>query len=292
MPRFSDFYRGPKPVLSIEIFPPKTEKGVEALIEEIRALKSVEPAFVSVTYGAFGTTRDLTKDLAVRIYRELNLNAAFHFTCVGSGRDEIRRYVTELAEQGLDLVVALRGDKPAGMADFTPPKDGFRYANELVGYLSTLHPFSMAVAGYPEKHVEAASLEDDVKNLKRKVEAGAEVILTQLFFSNIDYYNFVERVRAVGIRVPVVPGILPIQNLKQVQRITSLCGAHLPKPLFESLSACDGDEDAMREVGLKHAISQCRDLLAHDVPGIHFYSLNKAYSVLKIVEACRGLLRG
>lgn len=290
MPRFSDFYRGPKPALSVEIFPPKTDKGVETLFGELQALKAVNPAFVSVTYGALGSTRDLTKDLAVRIHRELKLNAAFHFTCVGSGRDDIRQYVAELASEGINLVVALRGDKPSGMTDFTPPPDGFRYANELVEYLATRGPFSMAVAGYPEKHVEAVSLEDDLANLKRKVDAGADVILTQLFFNNIDYYNFVERVRAVGILIPVIPGILPIQSLKQVQRITSLCGAHLPKPLFEQLTACGEDEEAMRGVGLAHATEQCRDLLDHGVPGVHFYSLNKAYSVLKIVEACRDFL--
>jgi methylenetetrahydrofolate reductase (NADPH) len=290
MQRFSDFYKNGKPTLSLEIFPPKSEKGVISLFEELALLKKMNPAYVSVTYGAMGSTRDLTKDLAIRIHHDLGINTAFHFTCVGSGRDDMKTYVTGLANEGINLVVALRGDKPAGMADFTPPPDGFRFANELVGYLKTLHPFSMAVAGYPEKHVEAKDLDDDLKNLKKKVDAGADIILTQLFFNNADYYSYVDKVRALGVTIPIIPGILPIQSLKQVQRITSLCGAKLSESLVKKLEACQDDENKMREVGVEHATAQCRDLLKNKVPGIHFYSLNKAYSVLKIVEGCKDLL--
>lgn len=283
--RFSDFYATHKPVFSLEVFPPKTEKGVSSLLAELELLKQIHPAFVSVTYGAMGSTRDLTKDLALRIKNETHLTPAIHFTCVGSSRDEVKKYVTMLADQGVNLVVALRGDKPVDAQNFTPPTNGFRYASELVAYLKTLYPFSMAVAGYPEKHVEALSFESDLENLKRKVNAGADVVITQLFFDNADYKNYVERVRAMGVSAPIIPGILPVQSLKQVERIVSLIGAKLPPALHQKLLACGDDETAMREVGITHATEQCRDLLRFGVPGIHFYALNKAHSVLKIVAA-------
>lgn len=285
--KFPDFYKNGRPALSIEIFPPKTEKGVAALFEELQILKTISPAFVSVTYGAMGSTRDLTKDLALRIHRELKIKTAFHFTCVGSGRIEMKDYVTSLAREGVDLVVALRGDKPA---DFKPAEDGFHFASELVAYLKTLHPFSMAVAGYPEKHVEAESFASDLANLQRKVRAGADIVITQLFFDNAVYYDYVAKVRELGLDAPIVPGILPIQSLKQIQRITGLCGVKLPSALLAELESCGDDEDAMREVGVSYAIQQCRDLLQNGAPGIHFYSLNKSHSVLKIVEACRDLI--
>lgn len=286
MSHFKDFYRSGSPVFSFEVFPPKTEKGVENLFVELERLQKIQPAFVSVTYGALGTTRDLTKDLAVNIQNKLGMRAAFHFTCVGSGREEIRDYVIDLAKQGIELVVALRGDKPAGMQSFVPPVDGFKYANELVAYLKNLHPFSMAVAGYPEKHVEAKSLEEDLTHLKGKVDAGADVILTQLFFDNRDYFSYVKKVRALGVQVPIIPGILPIQSLKQIRRITDLCGAHLPDDLRIKLEACGEDENRMIAVGIAHATEQCRDLLKQGVPGIHFYSLNKANPVLEILNNC------
>jgi len=268
---------------SIEVFPPKTDEGVKNVFKELAALKVIDPAFISVTYGAFGSTRDLTKDLALRIKRELNLEAAFHFTCVGSGRSAIRQYVTELRDNGINLVVALRGDKPPGMETFVPPPDGFSYASELVAYLQEIGGFSLAVAGYPEKHIEAPSLEVDINNLKRKVDAGADIIITQIFYDNADYYRYVEKVRASGVAIPVIAGIMPIMNLKQIQRITGLCGAKLPSQLLARLEACGDDEAAMREVGIDHAAAQCRDLIAHGAPGIHFYALNKAHSVLQVV---------
>lgn len=278
---FSQFYARFR--YSLEIFPPKSDEGIKNVFKELAALKTIDPAFVSVTYGAFGSTRDLTKDLALRIKRELDLEAAFHFTCVGSGRAAIRQYVTELRDNGINLVVALRGDKPPGMEKFIPPLDGFAYANELVAYLREIGGFSLAVAGYPEKHMEAPSLEVDIENLKRKVDAGADIVITQIFYDNADYYAYVEKVRAVGVTIPIIAGIMPIMNLKQIQRITGLCGAKLPPKLVIRLEACGDDEVAMREVGIEHATAQCRDLIAHGAPGIHFYALNKAHSVVQVV---------
>lgn len=290
--KFSDFYRQGRFRFSLEIFPPKTDSGVVSLFAELQRLNAVDPAFVSVTYGAMGSTRGLTRDLVLKIRDEIALTTAFHFTCVGFGHQEIRKYVTDLAKQGINLVVALRGDIPQKMhGHFTPPADGFRYASELVGYLRGLDGFSIAVAGYPEKHIEATSFEADLENLKRKVDAGADIILTQLFFNNDHYYSYLERVRKLDIHCPVVPGILPIQNLRQVKKIAALCGASLPKKLFQDLEKFHNDSQAMMQIGLEHATRQCRDLITFGVPGIHFYSLNKADAVLGIVGACCDLIR-
>lgn len=282
--KFSDLYKNNQFRYSIEIFPPKTPAGVAALFHELKELGRVKPAYVSVTYGALGSTRDLTQDLAIRVHRELGYQTAFHFTCVGSGRDEIKSYVNKLYEAGINFIVALRGDQPQGLENYQPPADGFRYANELVAYLKSVGNFSLAVAGYPEKHGEALDFKTDINNLKRKVDAGADVIITQLFFDNADYYSWLEKVRAVGIQIPIIAGILPIQSLKQIQRITGLCGAQLPPDLVRRLENCHDDDAAMRVVGIEHALKQCADLKKNGVVGIHFYALNKAYSVLKIVD--------
>lgn len=286
--RFLDFYQPGKVSFSIEVFPPKTSQGAENLFTELKELQVIAPKFISVTYGAMGSTRDLTQDLAVQIFEKLKCPTAFHFTCVGSNREEIRQYITELANRGVKLVVALRGDIPPEMGKkFRAPIDGFRYASELVAYLREFNRFSMAVAGYPEKHIEAASFESDLENLQRKVTAGGEIIITQLFFDNADYYKYVARVRTLGITVPIVPGILPIQSCEQIERLTKLCGAKLPKDLHHRLLSCGEDKKAMQAIGIDHATKQCRDLIQNGAPGIHFYSLNKAGAILQIVENCR-----
>lgn len=281
MIHFLDFYRSDKPVFSLEVFPPKTDKGLESLLQEIEKLRSINPAFISVTYGAMGSTQNTTKDLVQTINNHLQIPTAFHFTCVGSRREEISRYVLDLAGQGVNLVVALRGDNPQNGHGF----DGdFKYANELVTYLKSLHPFSVAVAGYPEKHIEAASFAEDIQNLKRKVDSGADIILTQLFFDNEDYYKWLEQIRRAGIDVPVIPGIMPIAKLNQIKKITSMCGAKLPAALLAQLEACQNDDAAMEAVGLEHAVKQCQDLIKNNALGIHFYCLNRADVILKIVE--------
>jgi len=280
---FSDIYKN-QFRYSVEVFPPKTEEGVKNLIKTLHKLEAISPAYVSVTYGAMGSTRDLTKDLAFRIYDEIKSHTAFHFTCVGSGRQEILKYVEVLSTKGINLILALRGDIPKDQTEFIPPEDGFGYANELVSFLKEKNNLSVAVAGYPEKHPEAPSLETDIENLKRKVDAGAEVIITQLFFENPIFYKWLDKVRQAGITVPVIPGIMPILKLSQIKRITELSGARLPKDLLDKLAACKEDETAMPDVGIEIAAKQCRDLKENGVPGIHFYCMNKAYSVLKIVE--------
>ena len=282
---FLDFYKEGQPRYSFELFPPKDETGVASLLTALKDLAVFDPAFVSVTYGAMGSTRDLTRDLALRIKKELKLNTAFHFTCVGTDQESIREYVEKLKKEGLNLVVALRGDPPQGETKFIKPKNGFSYANELVGYLKKINGFSIAVAGYPEGHIEAPSKEIDLANLKRKVSAGADIVITQLYFDNADYFDFVARARAAGITAPIIPGILPILNLKQVEKIAGMCGARIPADLQKELIQNQDKPKMMKETGIRHAISQCRELLKQKVPGIHFYILNRSYSTRKIIEA-------
>lgn len=284
--RFSNLYNNQPFRFSVEVFPPKTDDGSRALFRELEALRVIDPAYVSVTYGAMGSTREFTKDLATRVQKTLGFNTAFHFTCVGSGREDIKAYIGNMAANGLKLIVALRGDRPQDPG-YCPPADGFRYANELVAYLKQLDDFSIAVAGYPEKHIEAKDLVTDIAHLKRKVDAGADVVITQLFFDNADFYSWVDKVRAAGVKVPIIAGILPVQSLKQIQKITGLCGARLPAELLRRLESCGEDAAAVRAVGVEHAVKQCQNLIDNGVVGIHFYCLNRADSILKIVQGLR-----
>lgn len=281
---FRDFYKN-KFRYSFEIFPPKTDEGIANLFENLRGLAPFDPAYVSVTYGAMGSTRDLTRDLALRIRKELGLTTAFHFTCVGAGKEAIKNYVNRLKAEGVELIVALRGDPPAGSINFVKPADGFGHANELVAYLKSINGFSMAVAGYPEKHIEAPDKKTDLDNLKRKVDAGADIVITQLFFDNRDYFDFVDRARKAGISIPIVPGILPILNWKQVEKIAGMIGAKIPEELKKKLIAQQENPEASRAIGIEHATFQCRELKNAGVPGIHFYTLNKAHSTAAVIRA-------
>ncbi len=283
---FRQFYRdSKKPRYSFEIFPAKDARGTEALLQTLKELSPFDPAYISVTYGAMGSTQSLTRDLVLRISKELKLATAFHFTCVGSTRDSVKEYVDSLKNEGIDLIVALRGDPPAGATEFRKPENGFGYANELVAYLNEIGGFSMAVAGYPEKHVEASDLETDIHYLKRKVDAGADVIITQLFFDNHDFFDFESRCRRIGITVPIIPGIMPVVNAKQIEKITQMCGAKIPSTLRQKLIHHQENPESVIQVGIDHAISQCSDLLTHGAPGIHFYTLNKSFSCRKVIEA-------
>lgn len=232
-----------------------------------------------------GSTRALTRQLVLDIRDQLGLCTVPHLTCVGSTREEIRHYLQSLKAQGIDRILALRGDPPAGQAHFTPVGGGFAYANELVAFIRDIDGFRITVAGYPEGHIEAPSKEIDLVNLKRKVDAGAEKVITQLFFDNRDYYDFVARARAIGMTVPIVPGVMPIVSLAQISRISSMCGCRLPEALLTKLRACGEDAEAMQQVGVDWALAQVRDLLAHAVPGIHLYILNRAESTEKILTA-------
>lgn len=262
--------------LSFELFPPKTPAGEEALYAATEELTAFRPDFFTCTYGAGGSTRDKTLEIVSRIKQRFRLPVASHLTCVGSTVDQLRAYLREAEAQGVDYIVALRGDPPKGQTNFRPVDGGLSYANELVSLIRGEFPrFGIAVAGYPEVHQEAPNAEVDLANLKRKVDAGADIVVTQLFYDNADYFRFVDRCREAGIQVPIIPGILPVTNLAQIQRITSLCKACLPDWFVARLGEKD-DADWQFQVGVEQAAAQVAELLERGVPGIHFYVLNKS----------------
>jgi methylenetetrahydrofolate reductase (NADPH) len=280
--KLSSILQTQKPTFSCEFFPPKTEADAEALFERARELAALEPSFVSVTYGAGGSTRDRTRTLVVRLKQELGLESVPHLTCVGSSRAELAEVVAEFHEQGIDNILALRGDPPKGQAAFTPHPDGLHYANELVELIAGTGHFDIGVAGYPEGHMETSSKLVDMDNLKRKVDAGASCVITQVFFDNRDFYDFVERCRLVGITVPIIAGIMPIVSGGGIRRMAGMCGARLPAPLLKQVFRAGNDDVAVAQIGLHWATEQCRDLLDHGVQGIHFYTLNKSLATLEI----------
>jgi methylenetetrahydrofolate reductase (NADPH) len=281
---FSDAYGPGKFALSFELFPPKTPQGEEAMFAQVNELVKLRPSFITCTYGAGGSTRDKTLAITARVRSLHGLPVASHLTCVGSTVDELRAYLADAIKRGVHNIVALRGDPPKGEKAFVPVAGGFRYANELVALIRSEFPqLGIAVAGYPEKHQEAPDETTDLVNLKRKVDAGADVILTQLFYRNEDFFRFRERCEASGIRIPIVPGLLPVLSFAQIRRITSLCGASLPGDLVSALEAGGEDEQAQFEVGVEFATRQTQELLDAGVPGIHFYVLNRAEATRRVL---------
>ncbi|HUK41560.1 MAG TPA: methylenetetrahydrofolate reductase [NAD(P)H] [Candidatus Acidoferrales bacterium] len=281
--KLADLYARPGLTLSVEFFPPKTDKGEENLFREIEIIKRLKPAFCSVTYGAGGSTREKTIDLVDRIHRECGLDVMCHLTVVGQSKDEARSVLKNLKNKGIHNLLALGGDPPLGMTDWTPHPDGFQHAIELVREARALG-FSIAVAGFPEVHPRAESRSSDLQFLKEKVDAGAVAIITQLFFNNEDFYRFVDDLRRLGVTVPIVPGILPILSAPQVRRFTTLCCSKIPPRLEDELVKVENDDDAAVKVGIEYATRQCEDLIKHGICGIHFYSLNKSYSLQAICK--------
>ncbi|MBN8232926.1 methylenetetrahydrofolate reductase [NAD(P)H] [Corallococcus macrosporus] len=278
-----------RPSFSFEFFPPKTDAGVASLLRTVEELAPLEPGFVSVTYGAGGSTRDRTVELVTHIKQQTGIEAMAHLTCVGHTRDELRDVLRRLDAAGIENVLLLRGDPPQGQTTFEPVPGGFRYAEELVRFVRE-EDFNFCIGGacYPEGHVETASREDDLKHLKAKVDAGMDFVVTQLFFDNAFYFDFVERARRVGINVPIVPGIMPITNYEQVQRFTRMCGATVPMRLALQMERVKDQPDAVVQLGVAHATVQCMELLSRGVPGIHFYTLNKSPATRMIVGALKG----
>lgn len=285
--KISDKLSPKTPAFSFEFFPPKDEAGVDRLFDTVARLQSFEPAYVSVTYGAGGSTRRLTVDLVRRIKREVGLEAMAHLTCVGATRDEIRSVLDQLQESDIHNVLALRGDPPKGESAFVKAEGGFGYASELAAFIRESYDFCLAGACYPERHPESADAASDLQNLKRKVDAGVQVLVSQLFFDSRDYFAFVERARAAGITVPVIAGIMPITNTSQTKRFTAMCGAAIPAPLLAKLDAAGNDAAAVQAVGVEHATTQCRELLAGGAPGIHFYTLNRSPATVEVLERLR-----
>jgi methylenetetrahydrofolate reductase (NADPH) len=272
--------------LSFELFPPKSTAGEDEMYRHVDQLMAFRPDFVTCTYGAGGTTRDKTLSIVDQVKRRFGCGTASHLTCVGSTVDELRSYLQEATTRGCDNIVALRGDPPKGEASFKPVDGGLSFANELVQIIRREFPqFGIAVAGYPETHREAKSPQADLENLKRKVDSGGDVVITQLFYDNADFFRFRDRCAELGIRVPIIPGILPVTNLAQIQRITSLCGAKLPENFITALQSHGEDVEGQFQTGVDFATRQVQELLQNNIPGIHFYVLNKSPATASVLRA-------
>ena len=271
--------------ISFEFFPPKTEQGVESLFETIERLKVHQPNYVSVTYGAGGSTRDRTVDVVARIKNQTDLEPMCHVTCVAQTRENVHDVLVQLDEAGIENVLGLRGDPPRNVENGVPVENGFRYAADLISYVRENFDFGVSGACFPEGHPDSPDLETDVAYLKQKVDAGADFLVTQLFFDNKDFFDLMERVDQAGIRVPVMAGILPVLSAPQIRRFTAFCGARIPAKLDGLLERYADDDDAVREIGVEYATAQVEELWHSGVAGIHFYTLNRSYSISKIMDS-------
>jgi methylenetetrahydrofolate reductase (NADPH) len=283
--RIAEKIRTQRPFFSFEFFPPKDDAAERNLFETIEALKPLEPGFVSITYGAGGSTRTRTVELAKRLRSEAGLDVMAHLTCTGATVAELRDVLRELRRGGIENVLALRGDPPRGTESFVATEGGLAYASDLVALVKSEFPFCVGGAAYPEKHPEAVSFDADIQALCGKVRAGAEFLVTQLFFDNARYVEFVERARQWGITVPILAGIMPITNYVQIDRFTKGCGATIPQPLRDELEARRDDPQAVIDLGVAYATLQVADLLARGAPGIHFYTLNRSPATRAVVSA-------
>jgi methylenetetrahydrofolate reductase (NADPH) len=279
-----------EPVFSFEFFPPKTDEGERNLRAALWALRELAPDFVSVTYGAGGSTRGLTLELTKWIKQELGIEAMAHLSCVGATRDELCVILDSLVEAGIENVLALRGDPPRGAGSWTPHPDGLRYSSELAALIASRYPVSVGAAAFPEVHPEAVDMPSDLRFLRQKVDSGVSFLITQLFFDNDAYFRFVEEARASGIDVPIIPGIMPITDVGQIKRFTDMCGASIPEALLRQLEARAPFPSEVLQLGVSYATLQCAELLARGAPGIHFYTLNRSPATRAILAALR-LLR-
>ena len=276
-----------RPVFSFEFFPPKTDEGLANLRETLAVLSNDAPDFVSVTYGALGATRDTTIDIVKWIKQDLGIEAMAHFTCVGATTEELRTTLDEIEAAGVDNVLALRGDPPAGQDEWVQTEGGLLYSTELIALLSEHYGFAVGAAAFPEVHPQADSSESDIRFLKAKQDAGASFLITQLFYDNEFYFDFVARAREAGVTVPIVPGIMPVTNLRNIRRITELCKSEIPEAFERQLGAREDDPQALQDLGVAYATLQCLDLLSRGAPGIHFYTLNRSPATRAILAALR-----
>jgi len=274
-----------KPSVSFEFFPPKTDAGFQQLYQTIDDLHPLRPTYVSVTYGAGGSTREKTVELVERIQRELKIRSMAHLTCVGHTADEIGKILDDLWAAGIRNVLALRGDPPAGQSQFVATAGGFANADQLVSFAAARHDFCIGVAGYPEGHPQCLNKTRDLEHLKRKVDNGGCFVITQLFFDNTDFYSFRDAARGAGIKAPLIAGIMPVGNVAQIKRFVSMCGAKIPHPLLLKLEGLEQDAEAVYSAGVEYATRQCQDLLRNGVDGLHFYTLNRSKATVQICKA-------
>lgn len=283
--KISEFYKKQRSTISFEFFPPKTPEGETKLFQIVTDLKKLAPSFVTVTYGALGNTQANTLRIVEEIKRRVGLEVAAHLTCVAHSREEIEKILGTLQQKAVENIVALRGD-PQGDASFKAPPNGFHYASELVRFIRN-HPrfgnaFSLCVAGYPEVHPECKDKKKDLEYLKRKVDEGADAVITQLFFDNARYFDFVERARRSGIKVPIVPGIMPVTHGPQIQKFSLMCGASIPERIRQAIARYGDNQEAITDFGIEYATEQCRQLLGGGAPGLHFYTLNQSLATRRI----------
>jgi methylenetetrahydrofolate reductase (NADH) len=285
--RIDEILASGQPAFSFEFFPPKTEAGERNLYTALSELRTLDPSFVSVTYGAGGSTREKTIEIVKHIRDEYGLEAMAHFTCVGATVPDLRGTLDEMEQAGIDNVLALRGDPPAGQEGWTKTEGGLEYSRELVELISDGYGFAIGAACFPETHIHAESPEADLEHLREKVSAGVHFLITQLFFENSTYFDFVGRARSIGIEVPIIPGIMPITQAGQVERMASMCGASIPEELRRELQLRDENPEAMLDFGVAYATLQCAELLAGGAPGIHFYTLNRSPATRAILSALK-----
>ena len=273
--------------ISFEFFPPRAADGIPGVLETLEQLKAYAPHFVSVTYGAGGSTRAFTEEITIKAKNSGQVEVMAHLTCVGQTVDELDGVLQRLEAASIDNVIALRGDPPRGETEFVPVEGGFGHASDLVKYIRGNYSFGIAAACYPEGHAESVDPETDLEYAKLKVENGADFLITQLFYDNDDFFRFVEKAQASGIDVPIIPGVLPVLSASQIRRFTALCGSKIPPDLDAQLVKYAEDDDAAREMGVEYATRQVEGLWAAGVPGVHFYVLNRSYSISKILDNLR-----
>ncbi len=288
--KLPEFYKIGSPAISFELFPPRTARSLSELEERLPGLISLNPSFMTVTYGALGSTRDRTLEIASLLKNVYGMETAHHLTCVGATKDDITEILTEMQRHKIENIVALRGDPPQEDGIFVPIENGLSHGNQLVRHIREFADFGIAVAGYPEKHIEANDYKTDLQHLKSKVDSGAEVIITQLFYDNQHFYRFVKDCRALGIAQPIVAGLMPILNFQQIKRITRMCGATIPSKLLKDLEDAGQDEEAVHRIGIIHTSNQALDLLNQGVDGIHFYVLNRHFHIAEIMDRIKEAL--
>jgi methylenetetrahydrofolate reductase (NADPH) len=282
--RIIDLYGGDSPVLSLEIFPPKADYPLETVFTTLDHLRTLNPKFISVTYGAGGSNRGRTVEIAARIKKEYGIESLAHLTCVRHTRAEVKEILDELMDEGINNILALRGDLPEDEPEFDISKQDYQYAYELINDVRERGAFGIAAAAYPSGHPECLRLKDDLLNLKHKVECGVDFLITQLFFDNRVYYDFLDKALAMQINCPVVPGIMPVLNARQIKKTIYLCGASIPAPLLKLVDKYDDDPDGMEKAGIEYASMQIKDLLDSGVPGIHLYTMNKYRQIAQIIK--------